>query len=146
MKDVLEYKSYYATIHYSAEDEIFYGKLIGVNDLISFEGVSVIEIKEAFREAVDDYIETCRELGKEAEKPYKGSFNVRIPSDLHKQAVIQAASKNMSLNDFVRLAIDYTIRRAPDIESQSFLILLIMIIIPALAAGFLCSILRNLPV
>jgi predicted HicB family RNase H-like nuclease len=135
MKDILEYKAYYASIHYSSEDEVFYGKLIGINDSITFEGTSVAELKKSFHEAVDDYLETCRELGKEPEKMYKGSFNIRIPAHLHKQAALQAASQNMSLNDFVRLAIDYTLKRAPDIGSYQILLALLTII-PALAAGF----------
>lgn len=111
MNDLLHYKEYYATIHFSAEDEVFYGKIIGINDLVSFEGTTVAQLKKAFREAVDDYLETCAELGKEPEKLYKGSFNIRIPSELHREAALQASIKNMSLNDFVRFAIDYTLSK-----------------------------------
>ena len=60
MNDILEYKGYYADIHFSANDEVFFGKLIGISDLVSFEGNSVNELKEAFIEAVEDYLETCR--------------------------------------------------------------------------------------
>ncbi len=111
MNDILEYKSYYADVHFSANDEVFYGKVLGINDLVSFEGDSVKELKEAFHEAVEDYLETCNELGKEPDKIYKGTFNVRIPSELHRQASLVAAVKNVSLNDFVRYAIDETIAK-----------------------------------
>lgn len=111
MNDVLEYKKYYAIIQFSAEDDVFYGRIVGINDSISFEGTSVGGLKKAFREAVDDYLETCGQLGKEPEKSYKGSFNVRIPSELHRQAARVAAVKNMSLNDFVRYAIDFTLAK-----------------------------------
>src|SRR6266700_3556766 len=100
MNDFLQYKGYYASAHFSAEDEVFHGKLIGINDLVNFEGASVKELVKAFHEAVDDYLETCKMLKKEPEKMYKGSFNVRIPENLHKQAALQAALRNMSLNDF----------------------------------------------
>lgn len=106
MNDILKYKNYYAEVHFSAEDEVFYGKIIGINDLVSFEGTTVRELKNSFAEAVQDYITTCDELGKDPEKTYKGSFNVRISSELHRQAARHAALNKMTLNDFVRNAID----------------------------------------
>lgn len=117
MNDVLQYKEYFATVHYSALDEVFVGKLIGINDLVSFEGTTVEELKMAFHEAVDDYLDTCAQLGKEPEKVYKGSFNVRIPSELHRLAAIQAAVKDMSLNDFVRYAIDFTLKQSDGVRT-----------------------------
>src|SRR5262245_40074783 len=114
MSEILEYKTYYATVQFNAEDEVFHGKVIGINDLVSFEGTTVKELKKTFHEAVDDYLETCKELKKEPEKTYKGSFNVRIPSELHREAARVAAQKNMSLNDFVRFAIDYILNKTSD--------------------------------
>lgn len=118
MNDILEYKSYYAEIHFNSEDEVFHGKIIGINDLVNFEGTSVRELKKAFHEAVDDYLETCMQLGKEAEKTYKGTFNVRIPSELHRQAARYAAIRKMTLNDFVRYAIDTVLSTPPDTEHR----------------------------
>lgn len=114
MNDILEYKSYYATVHFSAEDEVFFGKLIGINDVVSFEGATVVSLKKAFREAVDDYLAACAALGKDPEKTYKVSFNVRISSELHREAALNAAQRNMSLNDFVRYALDYMMHKSPD--------------------------------
>lgn len=111
MNDVLQYKGYYADIHFSAEDEVFFGKIVGVDDLVNFEADSVKGLKKAFGEAVEDYLKTCSELGKQAEKTYKGSFNVRIPSDLHRQAAMVAYLKKISLNDFVKYALDSTISK-----------------------------------
>jgi len=105
MSNYLKYKDYLATLEFSAEDEVFYGRLFGINDLVSFEGSSVKEIKIAFEEAVEDYIETCKELDKKPEKTFKGRFNVRIPADLHKNAAFVAVQNNVSLNDFVKGAI-----------------------------------------
>jgi predicted HicB family RNase H-like nuclease len=101
MSDILQYKGYYADINFSAPDEVFYGKLIGINDLVNFEADSVKELVKAFHEAVEDYLETCVEIGKPPEKTYKGSFNVRIPADLHRKAAIFASIKKVSLNDYV---------------------------------------------
>ncbi|MCX6318997.1 MAG: type II toxin-antitoxin system HicB family antitoxin [Bacteroidetes bacterium] len=111
MNDVLTYKSYYASIQFSADDEVFHGKVIGLNDLVTFEGTSVTALKKAFREAVEDYLETCKQLGKDPEKSYKGSFNVRIPSELHRKAARYASLQNMTLNDFVRSVIDSFLSR-----------------------------------
>ena len=115
MNDILQYKDYYANVHFSADDDVFHGRLIGINDLVSFEGTTVKELKHAFHEAVEDYIETCADLGKQPDKTYKGSFNVRIPSDLHRQAAIFSAVKKISLNDFVRHAIDFTLTKFRDL-------------------------------
>lgn len=136
MNDILEYKGYYAEIHFSSEDEVFYGKILGINDLVNFEGTTVKELKKAFHEAVDDYLVTCKELGKEPEKTYKGSFNVRISSELHRQVARYAISKNMSLNDFVRYALDYMLTKKPESRTTNLLIFIIAIT-PALVAGFL---------
>jgi predicted HicB family RNase H-like nuclease len=111
MSDILQYKGYYADINFSASDEVFYGKLIGINDLVNFEADSVKELVKAFHEAVEDYLETCDEVGKAPEKTYKGSFNVRIPAELHRKAAIFAAIKKVTLNDYVRYAIDTTIAK-----------------------------------
>ena len=115
MNDLLTYKEYYATVHFNNNDEVFFGKLEGINDLVSFEGKSVTTLKKAFREAVIDYIETCKQLGKEPEKAYKGSFNVRVASKLHKEAAIVASQKNISLNQFVQAAISYAVKHDDEV-------------------------------
>jgi predicted HicB family RNase H-like nuclease len=116
MNDILQYKGYYASLHFSSEDEVFYGKILGIDDLVNFEGASVKELKKAFHEAVEDYLETCEQLGKEPNKTYKGSFNVRIPTDLHKAAAIFASVNNISLNDFIRTAINYALLHKEDVN------------------------------
>ena len=97
---------------------MFYGKLLGIDDLVNFEGASVKELKKAFHEAVNDYLETCEELGKEPNKTYKGTFNVRISTDLHKSAAVYAAMNNISLNDFVKTAIDYALLHKEDLTRK----------------------------
>ncbi len=109
MNDILQHKGYYAEIHFSAEDEVFFGKIIGINDLVNFEADSVKALKKEFANAVADYIATCQALGKDPNKTYKGSFNVRIPSSLHKEAATFAALKKVTLNEYVRYALDNTI-------------------------------------
>ena len=105
MKDTMTYKTFIGSVHYSEDDEIFHGKLEAINDLVTFEGRSVAELKKAFREAVDDYIRTCRELGREPQKPFKGTFNVRVPAEVHRKAALEAVKEGISLNEFVHKAI-----------------------------------------
>ena len=105
MKNLMEYKEYYAKIEYSSEDDIFFGSIIGIDDSISFEGNSISELKKVFHEAVDDYLDMCRKMGKEPQKYYKGSFNVRIAPEVHRKAILLARSKRISLNKFVEKAI-----------------------------------------
>ena len=121
MEDFLKYKGYLGTVNFSADDEIFYGKIYGINDLVTFEGQSVQELKNAFKEAVDDYLKTCEELGRHPDKTYKGSFNIRISSDLHKKAAMIATKKRISLNDFVKKAISFAITHESEIDKDSLI-------------------------
>jgi predicted HicB family RNase H-like nuclease len=116
MNDILQYKNYYASVNFSAADEVFYGKLLGINDLVSFEGASVKELKAAFKEAVEDYLETCQEIGKSPDKTYKGTFNVRVPATLHKEASLFAAVHNITLNEFVKTALSFTLQHRDEVN------------------------------
>ena len=111
MKDFLLYKDFIGSVHFNAEDEIFFGKIEGIDDLISFEGTSVVELKEAFEEAVEDYMILCEENGKKIEKTYKGSFNVRISPEIHKKAKKLATMKGISLNQFIQKAVEEEVIR-----------------------------------
>jgi predicted HicB family RNase H-like nuclease len=103
--NMLKYKDFYGSVEYSASDECFFGKIIGFTDLVTFEGESVGKLKKAFTEAVEDYLVLCKEAGKEPQKSYKGSFNIRISPELHKEAVAVASREGISLNAFVEKAI-----------------------------------------
>jgi len=97
----MKYKIYYGSVHYSDEDKIFYGKVEFIRALVSYEGTDVKSLRKAFEEAVDDYIQTCKEQGKEAEHPFKGSFNVRVGSNLHQKVAIEAMKKGLTLNKYI---------------------------------------------
>ena len=118
MKNMMEYKGYHAKIEYSGTDKIFCGQIDGISDLVLFEGESVTELRDSFINAVDFYIEKCKETGKEPQKPYKGTFNIRISPDLHKRAVMLAASKNTTLNKFVQQAISEKIKHESEAQSK----------------------------
>lgn len=105
MNNTMEYKGYVGSVEFSEEDELFFGKVMGIRSLISYEGTTAKELISDFHTAVDDYLAVCEAEGQAPEKAYKGSFNIRISPDLHKQAVICATSRKMSLNSFVENAL-----------------------------------------
>ena len=105
IQNIVEYKEFIGSVNYSDADECFFGKIEGINDLVTFEGSSVKELKKAFRQAVDDYLELCNETGKEPYRSVKGSFNIRIEPKLHYDAIYTALKMGMSLNQFVAEAI-----------------------------------------
>lgn len=105
MKNTMTYKGYTGSVEFSEEDALFFGKVMGIRALISYEGASAAELLEDFHGAVEEYLALCREQGIQPERPYKGSFNVRISPELHRQAAAFAASNNMSLNRVVEDAL-----------------------------------------
>ena len=105
MNNTMEYKGYVGSVEFSEEDGLFYGKVMGIRALISYEGTTAHELIDDFHGAVEDYLALCEAEGKEPEKAYKGSFNVRISPELHKQAVIFATTHGNSLNSFVENAL-----------------------------------------
>ena len=105
MKNTMEYNGYTGIINYSNDDAVLYGNIFGINDLVTFEGETVTELQTSFKDAVNDYIDTCKQLNKMPDKPYKGNFNVRVPVLLHKEAALVALQKNITLNELVKTAI-----------------------------------------
>lgn len=97
----LQYHGYTSPIKNSQEDQLFYGKIPGIKRLISYEGATGPELEADFKAAIEDYLEDCKSLSLKPEKPFKGRFNVRIPSELHKEAALKAQELNTSLNNFV---------------------------------------------
>ena len=105
MNNMLRYKGYYGSVEFSDSDNVFFGRIIGIADRILYEGKDVESLRQDFEESVDDYIETCKQLGKEPDKVYKGSFNVRIDPSLHKQLELYSISHGQTLNSTVEEAI-----------------------------------------
>lgn len=106
MKNMLEYKRYLGSVEFSSEDEIFHGKLEGIRDLVSYEATDVEGLKRAFHEAVDDYLATCEKKTKQPERPFKGTFNVRVRPDLHRRAYIFSTEHKTKLNNVVSEALE----------------------------------------
>jgi predicted HicB family RNase H-like nuclease len=98
--NVMTYNGYSARIDYDAEDEIFFGRLAGITDGVSFHADTVADLKIAFQEAVDDYIESCAKLGKEPQKPYSGKMMFRVDPEIHARAAKAAELAGKSLNQW----------------------------------------------
>lgn len=110
--NTLSYKNFMGTFDYIEEENILHGKIEGISDLVTFEGSSIVEIQKSFTEAVDDYIELCKEANKDPYKSFKGSFNVRITPKLHRLAVLKATKLNLTLNQFVQSAIEKALKNS----------------------------------
>jgi predicted HicB family RNase H-like nuclease len=98
--NTLTYKGYTARIDFDDRDNILIGKLLGIGDLISFHADNVIELRAAFEEAVDDYLETCEKIGKSPEKPVNGKILLRVPPEIHAAALVKAQAVGKSLNQW----------------------------------------------
>ena len=97
----LEYKGYTGSIEYSKEDGHLYGKVLGIKGLISYEGATGKKLEADFMDAIDTYLADCKQDRVAPEKPFKGSFNVRISPKLHRKAALLAMEEKTSLNGFV---------------------------------------------
>ena len=106
MNNTMDYKGYLGSVEFSAKDGVFFGKVLGVRALISYEGENAHDLVADFHAAIDDYLRTCEEEGIVPEKSFKGSFNVRISPELHRRAVLAATSQQMTLNSFVENSIE----------------------------------------
>jgi predicted HicB family RNase H-like nuclease len=103
--NTLTYNGYYATVYFDSDDDIFVGHLAGINDIIGFHADTVADLRAAFREAVDDYIETCAKIGKSPERPYSGRIMVRVDPSVHQQAALAAQLTGKSLNQWTEDAL-----------------------------------------
>jgi predicted HicB family RNase H-like nuclease len=107
---MMEYKGYIGKVEIDDEAGILHGEVINIRDVITFEGTSVDEIHKAFRESVDDYVEFCTQRGEAPEKPFSGKFVVRLPTELHRKAYVQAKLADKSLNSWVTEVLQTALR------------------------------------
>jgi len=110
MKNTMTYKGYAARVEYSDEDGCFVGHLAGISDVVGFEGTTVAELRAAFEEAVEDYLETCEKIGRPPQKPYSGKLMLRVPPELHAKASIAAQTSGKSLNQWAVDAISRAVQ------------------------------------
>ncbi|MDO5609015.1 MAG: type II toxin-antitoxin system HicB family antitoxin [Capnocytophaga sp.] len=102
----LKYKNFIGSVEFSENDKILFGKVLGIKGLISYEGETVAELEKDFKDGIDHYISVCEAEGVKPQKSYSGVFNIRIPSDIHGLAVEVAKKEGLTLNAFVKSAIE----------------------------------------
>jgi predicted HicB family RNase H-like nuclease len=110
--NTMTYKGFAARVEYSENDGCFIGHIAGIRDVIGFHGESVAELRAAFEEAVDDYLETCKKLGQEPNRLYSGQFRLRLEPELHARAAMAAEARGKSLNAWVSDVIEKSITAA----------------------------------
>ena len=110
MSKMMEYNGYHARIEYDAEDGLFIGKVYGITDSLNFHGTSVPELEEMFHQSIDNYLAMCTETGKTPDREFKGSFNVRISPELHREISLQAAEEGITLNQYVLKALESSLQ------------------------------------
>ena len=98
----MTYKGYVGSVAYSEKDQVFFGKIEGINGLVNFEGESVKELTEAFHEAVDDYLAYCADEGITPDKSYTGTLNVRLTPAIHRQIAMLALQAGQSINAYIK--------------------------------------------
>lgn len=101
MMGIIEYKGYHGQVEFDEERLVLTGKILFINDLVTFEASDGPSIKAEFEAAVDDYLDTCASLGRSPQKPFNGQFNVRLGPELHRCAVIDAAKSRITLNEWM---------------------------------------------
>ena len=101
---MLEYKGYIGTLE--AEDGVFFGRVAGLRDVITFEGTTFAEVEQAFRESIDDYLAFCAERGEPPDRPYSGRIPLRVSPETHRRAAMHAQSEGLSLNQGIAQRIE----------------------------------------
>lgn len=113
MTKPMTHRGYSAVVTFDADDDIFAGRILGINDVVGFHAQTVAELKAAFREAVDDYLETCAKLGKTPDKPFSGNIMLRVDPTVHSKVAIAAENAGKSLNQWGEEAL----RKAAEAET-----------------------------
>jgi len=98
---MMKYKSYYGRVEYDDEAKVFHGELVGIRAVITFQGTTVEELDEAFRDSIDDYLQWCKKRRKQPEKPFSGKLNLRMKQDLHARLAALAYQHKTSLNAYI---------------------------------------------
>ena len=101
MKDVMNYKGYFGSVHFDDEELILHGKIEFVRALVTYEATDTKGLRKAFEDSVDDYLETCHRQGIEPETPFKGSLNVRLGPELHRRVALAAEQHHSTINKFI---------------------------------------------
>ncbi len=106
----MEYNGYIGKVEFDDEANLFYGEVINLRDVVTFQGETVDELRKAFHDSVDDYLEFCAVRGESPEKPYSGKFMVRVEPELHRALALRARMNNKSLNAWIHDALETALK------------------------------------
>lgn len=109
----MKYKGYQGHVSFDEDAKFFHGEVVGLRDVITFQGTSIDELEQAFKDSVDEYLDFCRELGRDPEKPFSGRLVLRLPPETHEKASLEAKSNGMSLNAWINAEINQQIESHP---------------------------------
>ncbi len=107
---MMEYKGYIGKVEFDNEAEIFHGEVINVRDVITFDGNSVEDLKQAFEDSINDYLEFCAKRGEQPEKPFSGKFVVRLSPEIHRKVFLKAKLSDKSLNSWVSEVLEKAVK------------------------------------
>ena len=102
----MNYKGYHGQVNYDEEAKLFHGEVVGLRDVITFQGTSVDELEQAFKDSIDEYLDFCKELQRAPEKPFSGKLMLRLPPEIHERAAYQAKTNGLSLNAWIKQGIE----------------------------------------
>ena len=108
---MLNYKSYTGSIEISVEDGVLHGCVLDIKDVITFEGTTIEEVKQAFQDSVDDYLEFCQEMGQDPDRPFSGKLAFRTTPEVHRQIFIAAKTSGKSINTWMEEKLEWAIDR-----------------------------------
>lgn len=102
----MKYKGYHGRVIYDEEAKLFHGEVLGLKDVITFQGTSVDELEQAFKDSIDEYLDFCQELGRAPEKPFSGKLMLRLPPEIHERAAYAASCSGLSLNAWLKQGVE----------------------------------------
>jgi len=103
---MMEFKGYFANVEYDSDAKIFHGEVVGLSDVITFQGTSVKELEKEFHESVKDYLEFCKKENRKPEKTFSGTLNLRMGPEKHRTVAILAQVDKKSINEWINEAIE----------------------------------------
>lgn len=107
----MNYKGYHGQVNYDEEAKLFHGEVVGLRDVITFQGTSVDELEQAFKDSIDEYLDFCKELNRAPEKPFSGKLMLRLPPEIHERAAYEAKCHGVSLNSWIKQGIQELLSR-----------------------------------
>lgn len=112
MSDLLEYKDYKGTVEFDSDDEILHGRVLFINSLLIYHGESIYELKLSFQNTINDYLAHCKRANVDPNKPFNGSFNVRVGTERHQKLATMAIKNNLSMNELICNAVDKLLKQS----------------------------------